>query len=237
MAGRDSEECAAYDFTRKLTHTPHLITGADVEVLKKHYTPTQVLEILVTVAGYNSTNRWTDGLNIPAEANGTRFKREGITADFSTFQTPTSGHFAEQRTTVAPVKLPRLRWSRVRSLRQCGRRNAVARLPMSDQKAIGAIWSDGLRTNVGGTSCDISHSHEGACGRVAMVWKKATLGRKLKAEIAWVAARNDRLDALAIARDRLKRNGFTDDQVFALDGDRRNLPETEQAGLSPWSKL
>ena len=101
----DSERAAAYDFTRKLTHTPHLITGADVEVLKKHYTPTQVLEILVTVAGYNSTNRWTDGLNIPAEANGTRFKREGITADFSTFQTPTSGHFAEERTTVAPVKL------------------------------------------------------------------------------------------------------------------------------------
>ena len=103
--GATPKERTAYDFTRKLTHTPHLITGADVEVLKKHYTPTQVLEILVTVAGYNSTNRWTDGLNIPAEANGTRFKREGITADFSTFQTPTSGHFAEQRTTVAPVKL------------------------------------------------------------------------------------------------------------------------------------
>ena len=94
----------AYDFTRKLTrHARTSITGADVEVLKKHYTPTQVLEILVTVAGYNSTNRWTDGLNIPAEANGTRFKREGITADFSTFQTPTSGHFAEQRTTVCAV--------------------------------------------------------------------------------------------------------------------------------------
>ena len=99
------------------------------------------------------------------------------------------------------------------------------------------------RTDVGGTSCDISHSHEGACGRVANGMEKGNLSAKLKAEIAWVAARNDRAwYALAIARDRLKRNGFTDDQVFALDGDRRNLPETEQAALalvetltvSPW---
>ena len=83
-------------------------------------------------------------------------------------------------------------------------------------------------------------------GRVAGLpngMEKGSLSAKLKAEIAWVAARNDRAwYALAIARDRLKRNGFTDDQVFALDGDRRNLPETEQAALalvetltvSPW---
>ena len=82
--------------------------------------------------------------------------------------------------------------------------------------------------NVGGTSCDISHSHEkGRVAGSAQWYGKGNLSAKLKAEIAWVAARNDRAwYALAIARDRLKRNGFTDDQVFALDGDRKRLPES-----------
>src|SRR5205085_7328618 len=50
------KEQAAYEFTRKLTHAPHLVTAADVEAMKKHYTLAQVAEILVTVAGYTATN-------------------------------------------------------------------------------------------------------------------------------------------------------------------------------------
>ena len=92
---RRPKERAAYEFTKKLTHAPHTIAAADVEALKKHYTDAQVVEILVTVAGFNSTNRWTDGLNIPAEDSGARFKKEGVKADFSTFKTPTSDKYAE----------------------------------------------------------------------------------------------------------------------------------------------
>ena len=65
--------------------------------LKKHYTATEIAEILVTVAGYNSTNRWTDGLNIPLEADGHRFQKEGgPKVDLSTFKTPTADKFAKQ---------------------------------------------------------------------------------------------------------------------------------------------
>ena len=96
-AGFPANEKAALAFTRKLTFRPDTVGPADIADLTKHYTPTQVLEILVTVAGYNSTNRWTDGLNIPAEDNAEFFRKSTAPAkaDFSTFKTPTSPKFAD----------------------------------------------------------------------------------------------------------------------------------------------
>ena len=90
-------EASAVEFTRKLTFAPHALTQADFDALAAHYTPAQVAEIVVTVAGYNATNRWTDGLNIPADADGEFFRKgsKGDKAlDLSTFRTPTSPKFA-----------------------------------------------------------------------------------------------------------------------------------------------
>jgi alkylhydroperoxidase family enzyme len=238
------KERAAYDFTRKLTHTPHLVTVADVESLKKYYTPAQVSEILITVAGYNSTNRWTDGLNIPSEATGAFFKKEGTKADLSTFKTPTSAKFATQKTTVAPIKIPlrppleprdkvEANWKEIRS----------ASLPIADAKTVSELWADEPAPN---WVCFLATFPRSMKSRVAGIkagMEKGTLSPKLSAEIAWVAARNDRAwYALAIARDRLKKAGLTEDQIFELDGDRKQLPEAEQAALalaetlaiSPW---
>jgi alkylhydroperoxidase family enzyme len=229
-----AKERAAYDFTRKLTHTPHLITTADIEVLKKYYTPAQVSEILVTVAGYNSTNRWTDGLNIPSEASGVFFKKEGTKADLSTFKTPTSPKFASQKTTVAPFKLP-LRspleprdkveaiWKEVHS----------STLPLADAKTAAEFWPDGPAPNWVSFLATFPRSAKGRVAGIKAGMEKGTLGAKLSAEIAWVSARNNRAwYALSIARDRLKKAGLTEDQMFELDGDRKQLPEAEQAALA-----
>ncbi|MEO2088617.1 MAG: hypothetical protein ABGY75_03845, partial [Gemmataceae bacterium] len=62
-----------------------------------------MLEVVVTVAGYNSTNRWTDGLNIPGEATGERFAKPDSKHDFSTFKTPTSPKYADLVSSVAPL--------------------------------------------------------------------------------------------------------------------------------------
>ena len=226
------KERAAYEFTRKLTHTPHLVTDGDVEALKKHYTTNQVLDILVTVAGYNSTNRWTDGLNIPAEASGERFKTQNAKADFSTFKTPTSSKFTTQKTSVAPVKLavrpPLEPRDKVEAI---WKESRVSLLPMADAKAVAALWVGEPAPNW----VSFLATSSGSRGRVAGLkagMEKGTLSQKLSAELAWVAARNDRAwYALAIARERLKKAGLTDDQIFALDGDRKQLPESEQAAL------
>jgi alkylhydroperoxidase family enzyme len=228
------KEREAYAFTQKLTHTPHLVTSSDVEALQKHYTPAQVAEILVTVAGYNSTNRWTDGLNIPAEESGQRFKREGAKADFSTFKTPTSPKLMTQKTCVAPVKIPARPPLEPRAkVEAVWQESRTSLFPMADAKTVATVWEGEPAPNWASFLATFRESMKGRIAGLKAGMVKGTLSPKLNAEIAWVAARNDRAwYALAIARTRLQKLGLTDDQIFALDGDRKHLPESEQAALA-----
>jgi alkylhydroperoxidase family enzyme len=202
--------------------------------LKKYYTPPQVTEILVTVAGYNSTNRWTDGLNIPSEASGAFFKKDSTKADLSSFKTPTSPKYASQKTTVAPIKIalrpPLEHRDRVEAI---WRETRNSTLPLADAKTASELWLDGTPPN---WVCFLATFPRTMKSRVAGIkagMEKGTLGAKLSAEIAWVSARNNRAwYALAIARDRLKKAGLSEDQMFELDGDRKQLPEGEQAALA-----
>lgn len=238
-----ARERAAYAFTKKLTHMPHLVTSEDVEALKTHFTPEQVLEILVTVAGYNSTNRWTDGLNIPAEASGAFFKKEGNTADLTTFKSPTSARFATQKTTVAPVRLsPRPKLEARDFVEARWKEKRTALLPLASE-APKELWTEQPVPNWVSVLAPFPKAMKSRIAGIKAGMEKGTLSARLSAEIAWVAARNDRAwYALDIARERLKKTGLTDDEMFALDGDRKQLPEAEQAALalvetltvSPW---
>jgi alkylhydroperoxidase family enzyme len=227
-------ERAAYEFTKKLTHAPHLVTAADVEALKKHYTDAQAIEILVTVAGYNSTNRWTDGLNIPAETDGARFKKEGIRADFSTFKTPTSDEYAKQQTTVAPFKLvPRPPLEARDKVEAIWKEKRTAVLPTADAKAVAEVWTDGPAPNWAALLANFPKSMKGRIVGLKNATEKGNLSPKLKAQIAWVAARHDRAwYALALAHERLLKAGVSEDDIWALDGDRKSLTEGEQAALA-----
>ena len=233
-ADTPEKERAAFAFTKKLTHTPHLVTAADVDALKKHYTPTQVAEILVTVAGYNSTNRWTDGLNIPLEADGSRFKKPGgPEVDLSTFKTPTAGKFLKQETTVAPVKVgprPKLESREEVEARWKEKREAV--LPLADAKATAAVWGEGTPPQWAGLLATFPKAMKGRTAILKNSMDKGNLSDTLKAQIAWVAARHDRAwYALAVARDRLLRAGVKGEDVWKLDGDRKHLSEADQAAL------
>ena len=61
------EKRAAFALARKLTSAPHAITAADIDALRPHFEPLQILGIVLLVARYNSTNRWTDALGLPQE--------------------------------------------------------------------------------------------------------------------------------------------------------------------------
>ena len=227
------KERAAYAFTKKLTHTPHLVTATDVEALKKHYTDAQVVEILVTVAGYNSTNRWTDGLNIPGEDDGARFKKEGVKADFSTFKTPTSEKYAKQQTTVGPLKLGSRPALEARDkVEALWKEKRTAVLPLADAKAVAEVWGDGAAPNWAALLATFPKSMKGRAAGLRNSMEKGNLTAKLKAQIAWVAARNDRAwYALAVARARLLKAGVSEDDIWKLDGDRKHLTEGDQAAL------
>jgi alkylhydroperoxidase family enzyme len=233
-AAASPKERAAYEFTRKLTHNPHLITVEDVEALKKHYTAAQAAEILVTVAGFNSTNRWTDGLNIPAEESGARFKKESSKADFSTFKTPTSEKCAAQKTAVGPVKIPRRpAYESRETVVKIWKEQRTATLPLADAKSAAGLWADEPAPNWVRFLATFPNSMKGRVGGMKAGMEKGTLSPKLSAEIAWVSARTDRAwYALRIAYNRLKKAGLSDDEIFALDGDRKNLSEADQAALA-----
>ncbi len=208
--------------------------------MKKHYTPTQALEIVLAVAGYNSTNRWTDGLNIPAEEDASFFRKAGVSADLRTFRTPTSPQFAALVSRVAPLppqakaasapgwpdRPPLEDRATVERMWQAAR-TRTATLPMADGP--GPNWVRLL-----GTFPKAGKSRVEAAKALA---EKGNLSPRLRAEIAWAAARTDRAwYALALARDQLKAVGFTDDQVFAID-DGKSLPEAERAVVEFTRKL
>jgi alkylhydroperoxidase family enzyme len=244
-------ERAALAFTRKLTFTPHLVGPADVKELTAHYTPAQALEIVVTVAGYNSTNRWTDGLNIPAEESGANFRKETTKADLSTFKTPTSAKFAGQLSSVAPLPAqckaasppsvparPALETrERVEAAWKAARsRSAV--LPLADEKAAKELWADSPAPNWVRLLATFPRAGKSRVTGLTAAAAKGCLSPRLKAAIAWAAAREDRAwYALAVARDRLKALGLSDDEVFALDTDTNVLPARERLAVAFARKL
>jgi alkylhydroperoxidase family enzyme len=244
-SGLPAKEQAAFAFTRKLTFAPHTLTAEDVVAMRKHYTPTQVLEVVVAVAGYNATNRWTDTLNIPAEESGAFFRREGGATDLSTFKTPTSTKYKEQLSCVAPAKVPARPALEPRDkVEAIWRENRAPLLPLADAKGAAELWPAGSPPNWVRLLATFPKALKGRVGGLKAGMEKGNVSPRLKAEIAWVAARHDRAwYALAVARERLKALGFSDEQMFALDGGRDRLPEAERAALalaeamtvSPWA--
>jgi alkylhydroperoxidase family enzyme len=234
-----AKDRAAFQFTRKLAIAPNSVSAADVEELKKHFTPLQVLEILVTDSGYNATNRWTGPLNIPAEKSGAFFKKEGVKADLDSFVSPTSAKFARLKTSVAPIGVEdRPAFESREEVLAKWKENRVARFPLADVEIAKKITG---QDNSPGWIRLLANFPIGMKGRIVGLKnaiEKGNISPRLKAEIAWVAARNDRAwYALHLAHERLKAIGFTEDQIFALDGDRKSLPESEQAALNLAQKI
>jgi len=244
-----TEEKAAVLFTRKLTYEPHKLAPADIADLGKHFTPTQCAEILVTVAGYNATNRWTDGLNIPGEMSGDFFRKADSKVDFSTFKTVTSATYKDFVSKVAPIAAgasqaglpgwdvrPKLedRATVEAMWKECRTRTPI--LPLADAEAAKAINGD--TTNWVRALTLFPKAMRGRAVGLKAAQDKGKLSPRIKAEIAWVASREDRAwYAANIAYERLKALGFSDDEVFALDGEAKDLPEKERLTLAVARKL
>ncbi|MFO0901862.1 MAG: hypothetical protein U0939_02610 [Pirellulales bacterium] len=117
---------AAFAYARKITLDPHLLSDADLDGLRKHFTEKQILEMTLSIAGNNAINRWKEGAGIPqsagggnfgsrrAEASGPAAKPEGKAAErpaekagrgseSHSYLTPTSAQFQSVVTKVAPI--------------------------------------------------------------------------------------------------------------------------------------
>lgn len=208
------ERQAAYAFTRKLTLAPHAISDADVLALREAFQsrpPLQPLEVLFLVSRYNATNRWTDALGIPQE-------------DHRTFLTFTSPRFEDKPTRVAVQQVPerpglpdRETWTR--EVTKIASRSSRFPLVDEDETRQWLGWSEG--SPLPRHAQLLAHFPE--TGKMWMAYliaaeEQGELEARRRSEIAWLAARHDHAwYAQAVARDRLHRLGYSDEQIFALD--------------------
>ncbi|HKB36585.1 MAG TPA: hypothetical protein VKD72_09040 [Gemmataceae bacterium] len=243
-------ERAAFAFCRKLTLEPHRLADDDIDQLRKHYKDLQILEMILSMAGNNSINRWKEGAGIPQSPTGGGLGgRTETPAGKHTYLTPTSDPFKNKITQVAPLLLddktgqptrrcvfrgPPLgsREEVERALAACRRR--APSLPLVEEARAREVlpedWPHGplpqwvrLLANFPG----------GAKGRIAGIRsaeEKGDLSPLLKAQVSWIVARQDRAwYAVGLAQQRLTELGCSDDQIDKLDGDWKDFSASERA--------
>ncbi|HWB12800.1 MAG TPA: hypothetical protein VG826_26475 [Pirellulales bacterium] len=231
------KEQAAFALARKLTLAPHTVTNSDVDDLRKFFSDHEIVELVFTIARFNSTNRWTDSMGIPQDR---QFREVQVR-----FDAPTSERFREAGSLAAPSsgqrRPPLESPSDVESaLSACRQRSARVTLPGPDEarSVLPTQWRD---VPVPEWVCALSLFPETGVAQVAAydaVANEGKLDKLLKAQIAWTCARQDRAwYALADAQRRLAQLGQSADEMFSLDGPDETLSPAVREALAFAAKL
>jgi len=270
IAALDSEwsaftpaEQAAFAFGRKFTYEPQRLCDGDIDALRKHYKDLQILEMILSMAQNNATNRWKEGVAVPQSsfAVGTRRSSDPSTKAEPprkrVYLTPTSEAFKEKITTVAPYRAdekaegtrrstvcerPQLE-SRAEVEKQLeAARKRTPRLPLVDEDKARALlaedWPKGNLPQWVRLLANFPASGKSQIVRLRSADEKGDLTPLLKAQVSWIIARQDRAwYAVGEAQRRLKSLGWSDDQVYSLDGDWSAFTPAERAMFTVAKKL
>jgi alkylhydroperoxidase family enzyme len=257
-------ERSAFAFARKLTYQPHLLGDADIEGLRKHYTDLQILEIVLSLAGNISINRWKEGVGVPQEATGRGFLRRGGAAaakdrimPIETFLTPTADKYKASISKVAPIfrdeqtgESTRLTMSRRPALESRAEvaaklaaiRTRKPRLPvLSEEKARSVLPGESANEPLPQWVRLLANFPVDGGSRIhshLAAEQSGDLKPALKAQVSWIVARQDRAwYATAESLARLKKLGMSDAQIYALDGSWENFTTAEQSLFTVARKL
>jgi alkylhydroperoxidase family enzyme len=211
----DSRHQAALAYARKLTLEPQLIGDGDIAALKPLFSDAEIIEMTYSIARFNSTNRWTDGMGIPQDS---RFGEEDSRLD-----TPTSEDFQSTVSVAAPTTrasrpgLPSFQ-EVAEALAACREREARVALPGEDEarKALTSIkdrapfnWERAM-TGVPGTGAMQVNT-------LNTIMNDEHLPVRLKAELALISAVFNRAwYAVGHAAHRLRILGVPTEDMFAL---------------------
>ena len=252
------EEQLAFAFARKFSFEPHLLSDADIDGLRKNYTDPQILEMILSMAGNNSINRWKEGVGVPQRKDEGGYSRREpspeATADAKlprgTYLTPTSAAYTKKISLVAPLvkdektgevtaatvnQRPPLE-SRVvveEKLAACKQRQS--RLPLVEEAAARTILADKWKDTAplpNWVRLLVTFPRTGVSRITTTISseEKGDLTPLLKAQLSWIVARQDRAwYTLALTQKRLHELGQSDDQIFALDGNWKEFTPREQA--------
>jgi AhpD family alkylhydroperoxidase len=255
-------EQAAFALARKLTLEPHRLSDADIERVRKHYTDLQILEMVLSVAGNNSINRWKEGVGVPQSASGGGFGRrtEGVSAApplAHSYLTPTSEKFQTTVSLVAPIHVEPTTGkptgktvferqnlasrSEVEEMLVAARRRAP-RLPVVDEATardvLGEQAPQGVLPQWMRLLANFPVSGPRSVANIRSAEEKGDLTPLLKAQVSWIIARQDQAwYALGQSQRRLKELGQYDDRIFALDGDWSEFTPVERSLFTVARKL
>jgi alkylhydroperoxidase family enzyme len=245
-------ERAAYAYTRKLTYEPHRITGADIDLLRKHYTDVQILEMTLSMARNNSTNRWKEGAGIP-QSPGSGYRKPSE-KDLprpakGSYLSPTSEQYKKKATQVAPfetqeqngvatpmpvARRPALETREEAEKALAAARKRVPRLPLVDEAKARALlpadWPAGPLPQWVRLLANFPLYGKSEIASIRAVEEKGDLKPVLKAQVSWIIARQDRAwYAAGQAKARLTQLGWSDDQIYKLDGSWKEFTPAERA--------
>ena len=257
---------SAFAFARKITYEPDHLTDADIDTLRKDYTDSQILEMILSVAGNNAINRWKEGAGIPQSRDGGNFGRRTEAgaapaperpARPQTYLTPTPAKLQAKITKVAPV-VSDPRTGEPTKLTICKRpplesrtevekaleaaRKRTPRLPLLDEakarSVVSEAWPEGPLPQWVRLVANFPREGVNRVNSVKSAEEKGDLSPLLKAQVSWIIARQDRAwYAAGLARRRLKELGQSDDQIFKLDGDWSGFTPSDRAMFTLARKL
>jgi alkylhydroperoxidase family enzyme len=258
------KERAAFAFARKMTYEPHHFTDADIEELRAFYTDLQILEMIFSVSGNNSINRWKEGAGIPQEKTAANFlQRAGDTVPknrplpVESFLTPTAEEFTKPISKVAVLQVDE-KSGDISRLAVCKRpelesreevENALAaakqrkpRLPLVSDSDVRALIPKDLPTGAlpqwMRLMANFPRDGVTRIQTTLMAEERTDLKPLLRAQVSWIIARQDRAwYAIGLAKQRLRELGQSDDQIYQLDGDWKNFSTAEQAQFTLARKL
>jgi hypothetical protein len=256
-SGFAPKERAAFAFARKITYEPHLFGDSDIKALKEHFSDLQILEMLLSVAGNNSINRWKEGTGVPQSPNGGGFgKGTAPVPEKHTYLTPTAEKNKTAISKVAPIQLdekgqptrqtvskrPPLESRAEVEKALNAARSRTSRLTLADEDKTRGFMPEGFAKDatVPQYARLLANFNSGK-NRIASQYNanpKGDLKPLLRAQVSWIIARQDRAwYATEEARIRLKNLEQSDDQIYALDGDWKGFSDTDRALFTVAKKL
>ena len=192
--------------------------------------------MILSVAGNNSTNRWKEGIGVPQNKDGfltpTSESRQRTISQVAPIQTDkTTGQPSHQTTNRrAPLES---RSEAEKMLSACQKR--TPRLPLMAEAEARQIVADAWPEDAPlpqWVRLLVNFPVEGK-SRVASLQSaddKGDLTPLLKAQVSWIIARNDRAwYALGEAKERLRKLGLSDDEIYKLDGDWKAYSDADRA--------
>jgi alkylhydroperoxidase family enzyme len=255
---------AAFALARKLTYEPHHMADADIDGLRKHYKDLQILEMVLSLAGNNATNRWKEGMGVPQEKETSRFLRgaekpldAGRPLPIKTFLTPTPERYKDAVSKVVPLQVDEKTGKPGRlavcrrpplespaeaeaALASCRKRTPC--LPLLEETKARALlpegWPKGPLPQWVRLLANFPRDGRNRIVSLRADDEQGDLGPLLKAQVSWIIARQDRAwYAAGRAKRRLKELGWSDEQVYKLDGDWAEFTPAERALFTVARKL